>query len=132
MNLAGKLNTGDWTVITDRFEGNVGLDERCNAGNVHGVLKGVLGALLQRALDHLAAVRLDVGHADVEAVQAGHHDHLDLVRVLVGDEFGGKVQWFALVEDAVVAGAAVNVDLEYLMVGCGGGGEGYRKGKGIS
>lgn len=77
---------------------------------MEGVVEEVLGALHQRALEGLAAVGVNAGNGDLQAVQGGGHLNINFARILVGGEVRLDVHRLRLVDDAAVQGAAVHED----------------------
>ena len=95
-----------------------GLDVGHNGGHIDRVVHGVLGALFQRALQHLAAVSLDAGNGHLQAVQLTRHLHLDFRSVLVRRELGDDVHWLRLVDHAEVSLTAVHGHRGDLLLSC--------------
>lgn len=104
-------------MVADGLQGDHGVgDGGDDGGNGEGVLEGHRLALLQGALDDLAAVGLHAGHGHIDAVQLAGDLQLDLRRILVRREGRLEVHRLRLVQRAQLAGAAVHLDLGDLVV----------------
>ena len=105
-------------MFADQLSLDDGLDVGDELGDVQRVVELVSLTLLQwAALDVVASVRLNTGDGDLETTNGGGDLDLHLGGVLVGDERGLQGEVVALVDDAVVARAAGQLELGDFVVG---------------